>query len=379
MNIFEILKIIEDILELWAAWEQWQADLEDPADPEPSPPPAEHDEPYLKARRVSFDFGNIVHALPGSDNFPMAQAAPGIHYAAWGDGFGVSGTQKAECGISLIRGEFGNPTWRDVARFGGKCYGLRVVDDRLLAWVGRRDRNVGGSTWDACKQTWLYEFKIKPDYSIKLVRRTHMWNWTDKLVLPAFCQYPYGYADDEWILSYAAYPTKGKWEIWETDPLPARDRFGIPDNMGIVWLFKVRKADVHNRAAYLWYAGDYRKGNERWSTERNRRPCIAPNKVFVLSVGRIPGRHLYVFASMYSGHNNNNLQLYQAPEPWGPWELLGHYPGWGRKHGLPGSIFYWNFAPGWWRDEKPYCRHGVMVFTGTGSYDRFNALPVTIQ
>lgn len=323
-----------------------------------------HQMPSNAIRGVSFDFGSLHTAANGTDNFPMTWAADGHHYTVGGDGNGFNDGARAECIVSRLTGPFpGRGT--DLFRCDGKGYGILALDDRLFVWVGRRSESSGGSMDDAMRQTWLYELTLAG----KLVRKTKLFEFADGVVLPTWLQLGrnYEYAFDGYIYGYSSLATKFKFEIWETDPL--NGKYGIGDNRGIVWLFRVPRGELHDRDAYQWYRGEYKKGTVAWGTINQKLPCIVPNKVLIPAVAYSDQHNRYIFVSEANGAFKSGLQIWGAARPWGPWRQVGFWHNWGVANGIERSCFYWNYVPEW----------SAIVFSGTGKNDRFNAIRVTLK
>ena len=382
-NIARILEIYGAINELSDAWKQWReckaSDQPEPPGP-PMPPPGPEPEPpptgpSVKIQGVVF-LNDLATAADGSDNHTFTHI-PGTdkHVVNYGDGNGYNNSPRSENDLTLVSGPFpGN--YKDLRlRLGGKTYGIGVYEDRLLVWVGRKDADTGGSRWDAGKTTWLYEYLIK-GHAFKFIRRTKLWSARDDVAFPFFVQRPY----DGWIYGGAPYPTKHKWEIWETDPLPASKRFGIGDNMGIVWLWRVKLKNAHDRSTYWWYRGNYQAGNEMWGSEKDRKPCVVPHKAFTCSMTWVPGFNSYLFFSMASGmyslQKNSHLQIWQAPKPWGKWTRVVLDDHWGKESGVSPGVFHWNLVPGWFTADG---KRGVIAYSGVGKNDRLALQRVRIR
>jgi hypothetical protein len=86
------------------------------------------------------------------------------------------------------------------------------------------------------------------------------------------------------------------------------------------------------------------------------------------SVTHVPGLDRYVLITEYGLSHSGNIQMHEAPTPWGPWRQVLRESGWGPTEQ---SSFYWTFAPKWFRNG------GVdftLVFSGSGVNDSWNTV-----
>jgi len=304
-----------------------------------------------------FDWSSRKTAANGTDNFPITWAADGHQYTMGGDGRGFQGGDKKSLSLHRITGTFPG-TGVDLWSGDGKSYGILALDGHLYAWRGP------GSGADSLRETWLYRW----DLGGKLIAKKKLFNYGDGISMPTFLQLGRNneFAFDNFIYAYAPYATKIKWEIWETDPIP-----GYPDDLGIVWLMRVPRNRLMDVGAYQFWTGN------GWSTDiKCKAPVVMPHKVSVLSVTYNPGLNRYLMITEHTHQQRGNMQVWDASRPWGPWRRVNLFTNWGGDNGIDETTFFWNFAPAWWsRDGKS----GVMVYTGIGSNDRYNAIRVRLR
>ncbi len=325
--------------------------------------------PYPWSERivgVEFDWETHQEMAEGSDNWAVTWYRDDIQFTTWGDGGGFGGTNTAgrvSLGVARLEGEW--PTFRarnvwggyeaeHPAQFGGKSYGILAIGETLYMWVSpgsdaenyreaRLARSMdGGATWERAPWAFTQE---------------------EGLILPTFAQFGPGYADayDGYVYIYAARLQDGR-ELKVQKP-------------GYIDLVRVPREELWDRSAYEFFAGLDGAGKPRWTGALADREPVFQNAAGVgwtVSVTYNRGLGRFLLATEHTASFRGNLGLYEAPTPWGPWRTVGYYANWGRY----GSTFFWNFSNRWTSEDG---RRFVLIFTGTGRNDSWNALQGVFQ
>ncbi|GEM_PF-417862 len=325
--------------------------------------------PYPWSERivgVEFDWETHQELAAGSDNWAVTWSGDGNQYAAWGDGGGFGGSNSlGRVSLGVARLEGGWPDFRGVnvwggyrsehpAQFGGKSYGILAIGETLYMWVspGSNTENYrearlarsmdGGATWE--RAPWAF-------------------TRDEGLVLPTFAQFGPGYADawDGYVYVYFI-------------RLVDSSRLGI-QQPGRIDLARVPLERLWDRSAYEFFGGVDGSGTPRWTGDlRAREPVFqdAAGVGWTVSVTYNRGLGRFLLATEHTASFRGNLGLYEAPTPWGPWRTVGYYTNWGGY----GSVFFWNFSNRWTSEDG---RRFVLIFTGTGGNDSWNALQGVFQ
>lgn len=344
-------------------------------DPRQSTRPPYPASPVLKG--IELDWSTHIRLAPGSDNWPTTWADDGHLYTAWGDGGGFDGTNRrgrVSLGVARIEGTPEEPEslrginlWgghepQRPADFAGKSYGILCVDGVLYMW------------WVPDPLPHLAETRIaySTDHGLTWQRTDWAFTFEDKLAIPTFLNYGRNYAGarDGYVYSYYIQPQYGPGPA--TDPLSYEGRFDV-NIPGAIYLSRVPKDRILDRAAYEFFAGLDERSEPRWAAEiEAKRPVFEdPNGVgWNVSVACNAGLGRYLLATEHGRTHRGFIGVFDAPEPWGPWTTVLYNNAWGEGH-VPLNTFYWSFPTKWMSDDG---LGFTLLFTGREENDSFNAV-----
>ena len=281
------------------------------------------------------------------DLWPSCWAGNGDLYAANGDGKGFSLDQDfADIAVNEIKGDVGNLSGTTVARgeqvgsiwsgggYNRKPTGMVCVGDTL--YVAVQDLALDFNEVPAATiakstdhgRTWTWD-KRKPMFSDHVF--TTIW----------FADFGQGgaAAPDGYVYAYGL---DGNW----------RDSFDdtVADPQD-VFMARVPKSKVQDRAAWEFFAGSNEPGKASWSRRlEDRRPVLTDQRrlyaqtygtnasnLSVISQGGVtylPQQKRYVYTSW----TEYTFEFYESPTPWGPWKHFlskdfGGYPWSTSKYG----------------------------------------------
>jgi len=321
--------------------------------------------------RIEYDWGTHRREATGSDNWPMTWADDGHQYTAWGDGGGFGGDNKKGrvlLGVARIEGGATNYTGTNVwggfqpehpAQFDGKSYGILSVDGVLYMWVASQpakhlrscqiaSSRDHGATWRPAEWEFRYE---------------------DRLCVPTFLNFGRDHAGarDGYVYSYYIHPTWGPGES-------ATGNYGFDVHKpGRLYLSRVPKDAILDRARYEFFAGNDPAGKPRWTADvRGKRPVFEnPEGVgWNVSASYNAGLRRYLVATEHTATHVGKFGLFDAPEPWGPWTTVAYDEAWGEGH-VEVSGFFWSFPNKWVSADGT---RFTMVFTGKNSNDSWNTV-----
>lgn len=301
----------------------------------------------LRLRVAHVEQANTVMSTSDGDLWPSAWASDGSLYAAAGDGTGfarhgwsdilvnrIDGTPETGLtGERLSDGDAVAPIW-DAERFNRKPTGMVCVriDGHDVLYLAVQDlRCTEGPDM----------FNEAPTATI--VRSDDLgrtWTWAAE---PMFTDHVFTtvmFADlgqangaSDWVYAYGI---DGNW----------RTSFSkIVDDPTALHLARVPAARVQDLAEWEFFTGTDADGSPMWAADvAQRRPVLAderrhyPTPAFGMEAhdftgiaqGGVvwnPGLGRY----LYSSWSEYTFEFYEAPEPWGPWNLLhshdfGHFP-----------------------------------------------------
>jgi hypothetical protein len=262
------------------------------------------------------------------DLWPNCWAADGEIYTAHGDGKGF-GTEFADIGTDVIHGEPGDLTGDTTA----------IGDQVGQVWSG--DGYTRKPTGIACVGDTLYlavqdlatDFNDAPAASISTsTDHGRTWTWDrsapmfsdGRFTTIFFLDYGRGYAGAPDGFVYA-YGLDHNWRDSYSDV--------VPDPVDL-YLARVPKDRVAERAAWQFYAGGSGSA-PRWSQDIGQRKPVLHDarRVVTQPGGAAPGLSVLsqggvVFDTplrtyLYTSWTEHSFQIYTAPQPWGPWKLLG--------------------------------------------------------
>ncbi len=328
------------------------------APPAPAPPSA-------ALRGLAFDWASLRTLADGSDNWPLTWAADGHQYTSWGDGGGFGGSDqrgRASLGVARIAGDadgfrgenvMGGVDAAEPSALDGKSYGILALGTELFLWVspGSGRRNYEEARLHRSRDAGLHWERA--DWSFPAA---------EGIALPAFLQAgrDHAAARDGFVYVYAA-------ELRDDRDLAIQ----VP---GAVALLRAPRSSLFERAGYEFFAGRDASGRPRWTPDPAAREPVFRDPAGVgwtVSAVYAPELRRYLLATEHGTSFASNLGVFEAPEPWGPWATVLYENGWGRAGGVPRSVFYWNFAPRWFRDGG---RAFTLVFSGIGANDRWNSV-----
>jgi hypothetical protein len=311
---------------------------------------------------VSFDRSSHDRLAPGSDNWPITWADDGHQYTSWGDGGGFGGTNsdgQVSLGVARIEGGWNNYRGFNIwggknpesrADFGGKSYGIISIDGVLYMWVGP------GSGPKNFNEARLYR---STNHGASW--RGASWKFTksEGLMMPTILQFGRDYAGarDNFVYHYFIEPQD--------------DNDLVIQKPGRIYLLQVHKDDIFSsKSNYQYFNGLDSAGNPNWSNNiRNKKPVFEdPNGVgWNVAVSYNAGLGRYLLTTEHAKSHASNLEIFGAPEPWGPWTTVGYYSNW---QGFD-NPFYWNFSNKWLSSDG---RDFTLVFTGVKANDSWNTI-----
>lgn len=287
----------------------------------------------------------------GSDNWPLTWADDGHMYTAYGDGYGFEPLTPEKLGLGFARivGSPADMTGENIrsdgenqgyGRNGKKAGGILMVDGVLYLLV-RNANNAGqqgqlasskdyGATWTWCD--WVFE-----DFGY-----------------PTFFNYGQNYsgARDEYV--YVVSPDG-------PDAYIPSDTFAMA---------RVPADTITDRSAYEFLKSVSAEGETEWTGDIDQRGAVFENTHQCLRSGVTYNaalkRYLWwqIRGMEKEGKDVRFIQagfdVYDAPEPWGPWTTAFTTNEWDIAPGECGS-----FPTKWMSDD------GRTVFLVTSSYDNF--------
>ena len=325
----------------------------DPAESSSPPYP-----PSQVIKGITWDFSGLIRLAPGSDLWPTTWAADGNVYASWGDGGGFGGTNdsgRVSLGFARIEGSPTSLTGRNVwggyqaehpATFEGKSAGMLSVDGTLYAWI-----NTQNSSTPDIRLAWSSDLGATWQLST--------WKFASSTFAPSvFLNFGKDNAGarDGYVYTYG-----GRW----LTPSP-------------VYLVRVPKAQIKSQSAYEYFAGLGAGRNPTWTPNvQQAKPVFADssstdaNGANHASVIYNPGIGRYILTAPHGGAEQ--LGIFDAPEPWGPWTTVAYYDNWGTFTGE--GLLY--FFPTKWISANG--KTMWMVFSSTAVLDSFNLIKATLN
>ncbi len=321
---------------------------------------------------VALDFTTHQRHAPGSDNWPTTWADDGHLYSAWGDGGGFGGTNTASrvlLGVARIAGDppayTGTNVWGGAApgkpaTFGGKSYGMLSVGGILHMWVAPQPNPHLAD----CRIAW------STDHGATWQLAGWAFSFADGLTIPTFLNFGRDYAGarDDHVYSYYIRPA---WGPGRANVSPAHT-FDV-HRPGQVYLSRVRKDAILDRARYEFFTGLSAAGSPSWSADLTAKRPVFEDPAGVgwnLAVSQVPGLRRYLLTTEHSVTHAARFGLFVAPEPWGPWTTVAYEEAFGDGHVEP-TTFYWNFPTKWLSADGT---RFTMVFTGSRTNDSWNTV-----
>ena len=245
----------------------------------------------------------IVRAARGSDNWPITWGDDDALYTAYGDGWGFDPRTpgKLSLGLARITGpatEFAGVNVRSVSGeqrgdgpSGKKASGMLMVDGVLYMLV--RNAGVSQIAWSKDRgRTWTWS----------------KWRFTESFGCPTFLNFGRDYAGarDEFVYVYSP---------------DATTAYEPADRMVLA---RVPRDRIAQRKAYEFFVRLDRDGSPAWSKDiaargavfASRRRCGRSSVSFNAPLER----YLWVqVLPAVKARQRRGLAVYDAPQPWGPW------------------------------------------------------------
>ena len=305
---------------------------------------------------VKARYGDAGGGNNGADIWAGDWLSDGDFYSSWGDGKGFNSTlqDRRSWGFAKVVGSnVTNLTGNEVLANGnvnGKSHSVVGISD-ILYTVIQAQSPEGDWTQGWCLRsedfgvTWL-DVTGTPWNS----GTPFFFNESDGITCQAFVNYGQNYAGGGaylYALDYRKGPTRAP-----------------------IYCFRVPVAQIQNRSAWECYTGT------GWSTNFSNKATVLDTGTlgWGLSIQHHPWTSSYLM-TLRSG-TNSNLQVWQAPEPWGPWtqiQNIGSYIDNNEK-------FTYHFPAKWTSGDGKTIQ---MIFSGVNGggkiYDALNFAEVTLD
>lgn len=327
---------------------------------------------------IAWDFAGVVRKAIGSDLWPVTWASDDNMYGGWGDGGGFDGnsnsTGRTSVGFARISGTppgitgknvWGNPPYAEnKATFAGKPESMISVGGTLYCWISSAYNDNSGNPALGGPNPSPTERRLA--WSSDLAKSWTLAGWklpetTGRFEPANFINYGKDNAGarDQYVYQYG-------WIVGTPGTYLCRV---LPANL---------KSDPGVVGTYQYYTGKDAGGNPVWSTA-----VSAAQRVFVDPNGRgldhavwNPALKRYIIASQ--GPQVQQLAVYEAPEPWGPYSTIAYYDTWG-NYGTQESLGV-DFAAKWISaDGKTmWAVYSSVNSTSFPQADSFNLIKLTL-
>jgi uncharacterized protein DUF4185 len=324
-------------------------------------------------QQISWDFRNLIHLATGSDIWPNTWASDGNVYTGWGDGGGFSGSDtngRVSLGFARITGTppsiTGTNVWgaapsyaQNPAQFCGKPAGMLSVGGVLYAWILSYYQITSqcGPNPDPIETRLAWSNDLGANW------RLSSWKFTETtgtMVLMSFINFGQNYAGarDAYVYLY------GHISGDTTHAYLAR---ALSSNL-------LNDPTVAGQTSYEFFTGLDAQGNPSWSIDESKaQPVFTdPNGVSTgfLVVYNLPLKR-YIATTSHGGQVEQ-LGVFDAPEPWGPWTTVAYYDNWG-GFGAGEELGY-NFSNKWTSSD------GLTMWMdfSAGGLDSFNLVKATL-
>ena len=332
--------------------------------------------PSLAIQSITWHWETHRTAAPGSDLWPVTWGPDDHLYAAWGDGGGFGGSDSdGRVSMGFARLEAGPEDYRGINVNGGKnpehpasflkkgkTGGILFVDGTLYASINLQDGpwpNVNhvlawstdrGATWTHAD--WLFPKGVGNFQPAKFLNCGR-----DYTGLPAHL--------DGFVYLYGPRQAARAGEERE------------------LFLARVPKRKLQERAAYQFFEGFDKDGKPRWTSD-----AAQMQPVFTDSNGVTPGTVVYdpgikrfLLTSFHTGPGQ--LGVFDAPEPWGPWTTVAYDETWGGM-GATGEGLTCEFPQKWMSTDgltlwSVFSVYGEGAKQGIQAHDRFNLVKATLK
>lgn len=203
------------------------------------------------------------------------------------------------------------------------------------------------------RTTYLQKWRILTNGQLQLVQQVpFIKNFEMGIFSPCIVQEGRDHAGQKWIYCMATAGTKLKFEVQQNPP-------GTRDCP--IWLWRMPVDNPMDVKRHQWLL--YRHHPIWVRQDRHQaQPALIAHKSFIPSVCRIAGRYLmFNMMDMRDGSPfKTDLQVHEAPYPWGPWKTVTRVINFGKEKTYP-NIFFWSIRPDTINGNK-----ARLVFTGAG-------------
>jgi len=278
---------------------------------------------------ISWDFANVVKKAIGSDLWPVTWASDDNVYGGWGDGGGFDGnsnsTGRCSIGFARISGAppgitgknvWGNPPYAEnKATFAGKPESMISVGGTLYCWVSSYYNDaagnpvLGGPNPNPAERRLAWSSDLSKTWTLAAWKLPET---TGSFEPGAFINFGKDNAGarDEYVYQYG-------WFVGGSGTYLCRV---LPSNL---------KSDPGVAGAYQYFAGKDGSGNPVWSTSASaaQRVFFDPNGRGIDHAVYNAALKRYILSSQ--GAEVQQLAVYDAPEPWGPYTTVAYYDTWG--------------------------------------------------
>jgi hypothetical protein len=319
--------------------------------------------PYLPSdliQDISFDFSTEFSAGDGSDQWVMTWADDGHLYAAWGDGEGwnVQFGSKQTLGITRISSNSPRPALSGAQ----DVFGSPSPNRKPLGLIADTNSTIY-LFFDTNRDDW------KGSYGAMSTDNGRSWSFQsdpvfhqdiDGVKVVGIAQFGPGYTDipegvdASYFYVYLANRTDGQ-EATGKD----------------VFLARVPKRDIFNRAAYQYYNGLDKSESPIWSSNWNNKKAVFHDDAgmgYHVSVTYNPGLGRFIYAK---GHSINHLGIFEGPNLWGPWH----------------TVYYGPFKDEFWKFTYQFPQKWVsgdgrtmwLAFSGWPEHDKVSFIKTTLS
>lgn len=327
---------------------------------------------------VSWDFANIVRQAKGSDLWPCTWASDGNVYTGWGDGGGFGGDNnngRTSMGFARITGSppavTGKNVWgaaptyaENLATFAGKPHSMISVGGTLYCWFSSyyNDRAgnpaLGGPNPNPAEERLAWSTDLGK-------------TWTKST----------------WkVVQNPGQTMPGSFLNFGKDNAGARDQYvylyGYVVGKNGHTLSRILPADLQSdpgvAGKYQYWTGLDGSGNPTWTTAASAAKFVFvdPNLRGISKV--VWNAPLQRYIATEQGDQVQQLGIFDAPQPWGPWTTVAYYDTWG-NYGT-GEALVVDLPTKWISaDGKTMWAAFSSVDTANLPGDSFNLLKMTLS
>ncbi len=134
---------------------------------------------------------------------------------------------------------------------------------------------------------------------------------------------------------------------------------------GVMWLARAPAAGeaFTDRSTWEWVVDLDASHNPTWGDEASRVPVLEDPDGFMRSSAMYnPGLDRYLLVTNHTARNHGNIAIWEAPKPWGPWNVVLKESGWpGSDPSAPPeselsrTFAFGNFSPKWLSADGRQC------------------------